>query len=80
MRRYMYPDMVKDLGQFHLQVDGGQFTDSEIIVMLGENGTGKTTFIRLMAGLLKLDSEGNEYYNINIIILLLLLLQWRYQE
>lgn len=76
----MYPDMVKDLGQFHLQVDGGQFTDSEIIVMLGENGTGKTTFIRLMAGLLKLDSEGNEYYNINIIILLLLLLQWRYQE
>lgn len=33
----------------------GSFTDSEIIVMLGENGTGKTTFIRMLAGLLKSD-------------------------
>ena len=59
MRRYMYPGMTKQLGQFQLAVEGGQFTDSEIIVMLGENGTGKTTFIRLMAGLLKPDSEGS---------------------
>ena len=25
----------------------GDFSDSEIVVMLGENGTGKTTFIRM---------------------------------
>jgi len=24
--------------EFHLSIDGGEFTDSEIIVMLGENG------------------------------------------
>lgn len=36
-----------------LQVEPGSFTDSEIIVMLGENGTGKTTFIRVLAGMLK---------------------------
>jgi len=57
MRRYGYPDMEKTLKSFHLTVKEGQFTDSEIIVMLGENGTGKTTFIRMMAGILKPDGE-----------------------
>ena len=50
--------MTKRMGEFHLDIQEGQFTDSEIIVMLGENGTGKTTFIRLLAGLLKPDSGG----------------------
>ncbi|KAI0915942.1 ABC transporter E member 2, variant 2 [Taiwanofungus camphoratus] len=49
-RHYSYPSMSKTLGGFKLTVQGGSFTDSEIIVMLGENGTGKTTFVRLLAG------------------------------
>ncbi|KAH7102462.1 P-loop containing nucleoside triphosphate hydrolase protein [Auriculariales sp. MPI-PUGE-AT-0066] len=49
-RRYNYPSMSKTLGGFKLTVEAGEFTDSEIIVMLGENGTGKTTFVRLLAG------------------------------
>ena len=49
-RHYSYPSMTKTLGDFKLTVQGGSFTDSEIIVMLGENGTGKTTFVRLLAG------------------------------
>ncbi|KAJ7781860.1 P-loop containing nucleoside triphosphate hydrolase protein, partial [Mycena maculata] len=49
-RHYSYPSMTKTLGGFKLTVEGGSFTDSEIIVMLGENGTGKTTFVRLLAG------------------------------
>jgi len=56
-RRYKYPAMTKTLGDFKLNVEAGQFTDSEIIVMLGENGTGKTTFIRLLAGGLKPDGD-----------------------
>uniref|UniRef100_A0A9J2PS23 ABC transporter domain-containing protein n=1 Tax=Ascaris lumbricoides TaxID=6252 RepID=A0A9J2PS23_ASCLU len=44
--RYHYPSFSKRVGNFHLTVEGGEFTDSEIIVMLGENGTGKTTMIR----------------------------------
>jgi ATP-binding cassette subfamily E protein 1 len=34
---------------FKLNVAAGEFHDSEIIVLLGENGCGKTTFIRLLA-------------------------------
>ncbi len=37
-RRYAYPDMAKTQGSFKLDVDAGGFTDSEIIVMLGQNG------------------------------------------
>nr|KAG5707794.1 hypothetical protein BaRGS_015954 [Batillaria attramentaria] len=56
MCRYDYPKLKKKLGQFTLTVEPGEFTDSEIIVMLGENGTGKTTFIKMLAG--KLESLG----------------------
>ncbi|CAG0919141.1 unnamed protein product [Notodromas monacha] len=55
MCRFSYPDMTKTLGNFCLEVDSGTFTDSEILVMLGENGTGKTTFIRMLAGRLEPD-------------------------
>ncbi|KAL9090660.1 MAG: hypothetical protein Q9165_005148 [Trypethelium subeluteriae] len=54
-RGYGYPNMEKTLGDFHLTVQAGQFTDSEIIVMMGENGTGKTTFCRMLAGAEKPD-------------------------
>eukprot|EP00983_Pelagomonas_calceolata_P028371 888425-Pelagomonas_calceolata.AAC.6 len=42
------------------QVEAGEFTDSEIVVMLGENGTGKTTFIRMLAGMTPPDEGSNE--------------------
>jgi ABC-type sugar transport system ATPase subunit len=40
--------MVKTIRGFKLSVTEGSFNDSQIIVMLGENGTGKTTFIRML--------------------------------
>ncbi|KAI9141956.1 P-loop containing nucleoside triphosphate hydrolase protein [Paraphysoderma sedebokerense] len=57
MRRYKYPAMKKVLGSFSLDIDAGEFTDSEILVMLGQNGTGKTTFIRMLAGILPADGD-----------------------
>ena len=49
-----------------LDVEQGEFSDSEIIVLLGENGTGKTTYIRMMAGKLEPDSgTGNLSFHCN---------------
>merc|ERR550525_194374 len=54
---FRYPNMEKTLGSFHLSVECGWFRDSQIVVMLGENGTGKTTFVKMLAGILKPDDE-----------------------
>lgn len=64
--RYQYPNMTKQQGSFHMTVDAGEFTDSEIIVMLGENGTGKTTFIRMLAGMLAPDNTDEELPSFNV--------------
>ncbi|CAL9009406.1 unnamed protein product [Prunus brigantina] len=55
--RYRYPSMARTLGKFKLQVIEGEFTDSQIIVMLGENGTGKTTFTKMLANHFKHNSN-----------------------
>ncbi|KAI5284564.1 Fe-S cluster-binding ribosome biosynthesis protein [Ascosphaera aggregata] len=54
-RGFSYPKMEKTMGNFHLAIEPGTFTDSEILVMMGENGTGKTTFCRMLCGIEKPD-------------------------
>lgn len=63
---YEYPRMQKAMGDFKLKVEPGTFTDSEIIVMLGENGTGKTTLIKMLAGGLKPDAGDSELPALNV--------------
>jgi len=63
--KYNYPKMTKTLGNFQLSVEAGKFTDSEIIVMLGQNGTGKTTLINMLAGFLQPD-DGKEIPKLNV--------------
>jgi ATP-binding cassette, sub-family E, member 1 len=52
---YKYPNMrktyVKDGKEvFVLDIVEGKFNNSQITVLVGENGTGKTTFIKMLAG------------------------------
>lgn len=64
-KAFNYPAMSKTLGGFKLTVEAGNFTDSEIIVMLGENGTGKSTFVKMLAGKLAPD-DGQEIPQLSV--------------
>ncbi|KAA6395634.1 MAG: putative ATP-binding cassette sub-family E member 1, partial [Streblomastix strix] len=50
-----YPEIHKTIGPFEIVCESGSFQKGEIIVLLGENGTGKTTFLNLIAGLVAAD-------------------------
>ncbi|KAH8584903.1 ATP-binding cassette sub-family E member 1 [Cryptosporidium sp. chipmunk genotype I] len=52
-----YPGFTKTMGSFKLSAEAGDFGNSEIIVMLGQNGCGKTTFIKILAGVSKPDDS-----------------------
>lgn len=45
-RRFEYPASTQTRGTFELTTYQGHFTTSQITMLLGENGTGKTTFIK----------------------------------
>ena len=48
-----YPNMSKiyETSKFRIDIDSGSFCKNEIICLMGENGTGKTTFINLLIDL-----------------------------
>lgn len=48
-----YNDMETQLGDFNLKVSAGEIHAGEVIGILGPNGSGKTTFINLIAGKIK---------------------------
>jgi len=48
-------DIEKNLGNFALKAHKGAMHKNEIIGILGENGVGKTTFVKILAGVLKQD-------------------------
>jgi ATP-binding cassette subfamily E protein 1 len=55
-----YPSMTKTFDNFTLEVEGGKFIlNSGITVLLGSNGSGKTTFLNMIANKIKPDNLDN---------------------
>lgn len=50
-----FPTLRKEFDSFALEVEPGTIYDGEILGIFGRNGLGKTTFARLLAGVLKPD-------------------------
>ncbi|MFA5406210.1 MAG: ribosome biogenesis/translation initiation ATPase RLI [Candidatus Nanoarchaeia archaeon] len=57
--------MSKQLGKFKLTINPGKLYEGEVIGIVGANGTGKTTFARLLAGELEPD-EGDSLNKVKI--------------
>lgn len=50
-----WPEMEKKLGKFQLKATEGDIDEHEIIGIIGENGIGKTSFVKILAGVEKPD-------------------------
>ena len=53
---FAFPAMTKRFEQFSLVVDGGEIRSGEVLGVVGANGIGKSTFAKLLAGVLEPDT------------------------
>ncbi len=50
-----WSNVSKKLGKFQMTAEAGEIPKKHVIGVLGENGTGKTSFVRMLAGEIKAD-------------------------
>ncbi|MBI2564588.1 ribosome biogenesis/translation initiation ATPase RLI [Candidatus Woesearchaeota archaeon] len=51
-----WTEINKNLDEFNLKIKEGSIHQNEVVGVLGENGIGKTTFVKLLAGIINADS------------------------
>ena len=54
---FKYPALKKTLGSFSLDVEAGDLREAEVLGIMGANAIGKTTFVKMLAGVEKPDSN-----------------------
>mmetsp|Transcript_43610 Transcript_43610/g.68279 ORF Transcript_43610/g.68279 Transcript_43610/m.68279 type:complete len:372 (+) Transcript_43610:147-1262(+) len=54
---FSYPSMEKKFNSFHLVIESGEIYSNEILVLLGENGTGKSTYLKIISGFIRPEKE-----------------------
>jgi len=57
----LYPALKKTFSTFNLSAEAGELKEGEIIGIIGPNGIGKTTFIKMLGGLLEPDNTKVEW-------------------
>ena len=60
-----YPRLVKDYGSFRLEAEGGELYIGEVVGIVGPNGIGKTTFVKMLAGVEK-PTEGEVDWSLTV--------------
>lgn len=65
---FKYASTTKTFDGFQLNISAGEFSTSEVILLIGENGTGKSTFIKMLAGDIKPDNSDWVYPDMHVSI------------
>lgn len=60
-----YPSLIKDYGNFKLEVESGEIYKGEVVSIVGPNGIGKTTFVKMLAGVEE-PSEGKVEWELKV--------------
>ncbi|WP_297550550.1 ribosome biogenesis/translation initiation ATPase RLI [Thermococcus sp.] len=60
-----YSPLVKDYGSFRLEAEGGELYVGEVVGIVGPNGIGKTTFVKMLAGVEK-PTEGEVDWSLTV--------------
>ncbi|NJE10381.1 ribosome biogenesis/translation initiation ATPase RLI [Thermococcus sp. MAR1] len=60
-----YPRLVKDYGAFRLEAEPGTLYVGEVVGIVGPNGIGKTTFVKMLAGVEK-PTEGEVDWTLTV--------------
>jgi len=59
-----YPELEKKFEKFHLKIGGGSVHKGEVLTIMGGNGLGKTTFLKILAG--ELISDRGKIHDLKI--------------